>query len=866
MPVEQFCIGIVSRSSSYQLMRFVILFLSFPFFVLNSRAQNDPEPSRSPDMGNLQIKTSRLYGKLVDQKTGKGVEAASVQLFLAGVDSLVDGMLTPANGDFNFINPPAADSFRIVVSAIGYETWSQTIRTSTLTRNNNTARFEKDLGNIELVAQVKQLENVTVTGSRPALEMGIDRRVFNVAKSLTSTGGTAIDVMKNIPSVSVDIDGNVQLRSASPQIFVDGRPTILTLDQIPADNIEKVELITNPSAKYDAASSGGIINVVLKKNKRTGLNGIASIAAGSPKVFNSNLNINIRQDKINFFVIGSYNQGGGKNKGETIRENKDNGQTKDYFNQVTRNDRMRRFRSLRFGVDYFIDNRNTLSFSQDFGTGRFTNTETQNQEYLNSNQNLQYRGDRLSNGRFKSNRNSSKINFKHSFPKEGQELTADITYNYGNRGSNSDIVNNYLNPDGTANRPSTMVRNIGRSNNDQLTMQADYVHPLDENTKLETGFRSYSNDFKSFYDAFGINNGQETKLSLSNNYAYTEKVNAIYATFSKKYGDFSFQAGLRAEHAKFDGLLVDSAFKFGYEYPKQLKKIWDGIFPSLFLTQKISESDQVQLNFSRRIGRPDFWQINPFIDINDPVNLRQGNPQLKPEFVNSFELNYSKDYKSGNFLGSIYFRNNPADITQYSDTITAAQYAQLANAGVDPNAILNTFINGSITDRYGVEFTVQQKLGSNFDITPTIDMQYRTVKASVDKVDLNNKGFNWEAKLTMNYKIVTRPTSFFNNLSFQLMGDYEGPRVIPQGKTKSEFGSDFAMRKDFLKNNKATVTFGINDIFNTQRWGNVYDTPAFYQDSYSRWSVRTFRLSFSYKFGKADFSLLNKHDKGSGDD
>jgi outer membrane receptor protein involved in Fe transport len=844
---------------------------SFTFLILgivsiiSAHAQTDPEPQRIPEIGGLQIKVSRLYGKLVDPKTGKGVEAASVQLYIAGTDSLVDGMLTPANGDFRFLNPPAADSFRVVVSAIGYETWSQTISTATL-KNNGSGAFEKDLGNINLLAQVKQLENVTVTGSRPALEMGIDRRVFNVAKSLTATGGTAVDVMKNIPSVTVDIEGNVQLRSSTPQIFVDGRPTILTLDQIPADNIEKVELITNPSAKYDAASSGGIINVVLKKNKRTGLNGIATVAVGSPKVFNSNLNLNIRQGKVNFFVIGSYNQGGGKNKGETERENKINGQTKDYFNQVTHNERMRRFRSLRFGIDYFLDNRNTISVNQDFGAGRFNNTETQNQQYLRGDKQLEYSGDRLTEGRFNVNRNSTKLNYKHNFPKEGQELTADITYNYGDRSSNSDILNNYVAADGSVYKPSTRVRNAGSSDNDQITVQADYVHPFNDNTKLETGFRSYSNDFKSFYDAFGIDNGQETKLSLSNNYAYKEKVNAVYVTFSKSYGNFSFQAGLRGEHAKFDGLLVDSAFKFGYEYPKTLKTAWDGIFPSLFLTQKISETDQVQANFSRRIRRPDFWQINPFIDIDDPVNLSQGNPALKPEFINSFELNYSKDYSSGNFLGAIYYRNNPDDITQYSDTITAAQYAELENAGVDPNAILNTFINGGVTNRYGAELTVQQKLGDNFDITPTVNLQYRTVQAAVKDVNLDNEGFNWEAKLTMNYKIVTKRPSVFNNLSFQLMGEYESPNVIPQGKTKSEFDSDFAVRKDFLKNNKATITFGINDIFNTRRWGNIYDTPSFYQDSYSRWSVRTFRLSFSYKFGKADFTLLNKNERSGGND
>lgn len=825
-------------------------------------AQVDPEAQRGAEISSLQIKTSRLFGKLVDPKTNKGIEAASVQLYMAKNDSLAGGMLTKANGDFSFANIPQADSFKVVTSAIGYEPMTKLVKMPAA-KNNPTGKFEKDLGNIVLVPAARQLENVTITANRPALEMGIDRKSFNVSKSLTSTGGTAADVMKSIPSVSVDIDGNVKLRNASPQIFVDGRPSILTIDQIPADNIEKIELITNPSAKYDAATSGGIINIVLKKNKRNGLNGIATISGGSPSVLNGNLNINLRQGKFNVFVIGGYNQGGGKNKGETKRENKSNGITQDYFNQVSVNERVRRFRSLRFGADFFADNRNTLTFIQDLAAGRFTNNETQNQEYLDNNKTLEYRGERFSNGHFGFNRNSSRLNYKHSFPEAGKEFTADLTYNYGSRADNSDILNNFLYPDGSIYKPSTTVRNAGNSHNNQYTFQADYVYPKGDDSKFETGIRSYQNQFKSYYNAFAVNNGAETKLPLSNNYDYTENIHALYATYSKKYGGFSYQVGLRAEYAKFTGTLVDSSYKFGYEYPSSMKNVWNALFPSLFLTQKINEQDQVQLNFSRRIRRPDFWQLNPFIDISDPVNLRQGNPQLKPEFINSFELNYNKTYSTGSLLAVLYLHNNPADITQYSDTITADQYAHLSNAGVDPNAILNTFINGSVTNRWGAEFTLQQKIGANFDITPTANFQYRKVKASVKGLDLSNDGFNWDGKLITNYKIVTKRYPLFNNLSFQLTAEYESPEVIPQGKTKSEFGSDFAMRKDFLKNNKATITFAVNDIFNTQRWGNIYDTPSFYQDSYRRWSVRTFRISFSYKFGNADFSLLNRKEKSN---
>jgi outer membrane receptor protein involved in Fe transport len=841
-------------------MKVFIPLLVFTFIFLKAGAQ-EPEPMPQADAPTLQIRSSRIYGKLVDENSGKGIDAASVQLYLADKDSLYSGMLTKANGNFSFSNISASHHYRLVISALGYEPIEQVIAAG---RGEN-GRFEKDLGNIVLHPVVKQLADVTITATRPELEMSIDRKVFNVAKSLTSTGGTAVDVMKNIPSVSVDIDGNVELRNSTPQIFVDGRPTILTLDQIPADHIEKVELITNPSAKFDASTSGGIINVVLKKEKRIGLNGIASASVGAPRVLNGNLSLNLRQGKLNFFMSGGYNQSGGKARGKTLRENKPDGITRDYFNQYSLTNRFRKFSSINFGFDYFMDNRNTISVTQRFGGGNSKNSETQQQEYLNKDKVVQYYGDRDGVSRWEFNRNSTRASYKHTFPQQGRELTADITYNYGKSASNSTILNRYYYPDGSTYKPSATVNNDGKNDNDQVTFEAGYVHPLGENAKFETGLRAYFNDYKSYFNVFGYDNGQETKLPLSNNYKYTENINAVYGTYSQKIGAFSFQAGLRAEYSKFSGLLIDSAFRFGYEYPKSIGNIWNALFPSLFLTRQIGEEDEIQVNFSRRIRRPDFWQLNPYIEINDPVNLRQGNPQLQPEFVNSFELNYSKGFKGGNLLGVLYWRNNPNDITQYSDTITAAQYEQLQNAAVDPNAILNTWVNASTTNRYGAEFTLQYKTASGLNLTPSINMQYRKVNAHINNINLSNKGFNWDARLTANYKIKTEKP-LFNNLSFQLMGNYESPRVIPQGRRLSEFSVDLAIRKDLLKNNRGTITFGINDVFNTRRWGTIYDTETFYQDAYRRWNVRSFRVTFSYRFGKADFSLLNRNHRGGRDD
>lgn len=814
------------------------------------------EHQQVPDQPAIQYKSSRVFGRVIDPATEKGIDAASIQLYLLPQDSLVDGMLTKSKGNFSVTNMVAGRRYRLLITALGYEKYEYIIDTQA-DGAAASGKFEKDLGNIELATEVKELEDIKIVATKPAMEMGIDRKVFNVSKSLNATGGSAVDLMRNIPSVSVDVDGNVQLRNTSPQIFVDGRPTILTLDQIPADNIEKIELITNPSAKFDAASGGGIINVVLKKDKRFGLNGIASASGGYPGIGSGNLNLNLREGMLNFFASGGYNQSGGVANGEAYRENKLQGVTQNYFDQITHNDRRRQFSFINFGMDYYLDNRNSVSITQTFGNSRFNGTEDQDQIYYTSTKQLDYYGYRNGDNSNRYNRSGTRVNFKRTFPQKGKELTADISYNQGRGRGNSQIENSYLNPDGSEYKASNTVRNEGNGNNRQITFQADYSNPIDENKKLEVGVRSFLNYNRSIFNVYSIEGSDQKILPLSNNYKYNEMINAVYGTYSQKMGNFSYQLGLRAEYSQFDGLLIDSAYKFGYKFPTGFKNLMNSFFPSLFLTQQLNETDQVQVNFSRRIRRPDFWQMNPYVEISDPFNIRQGNPEIQPEFINSFEVNYGKTYQQGNFLAVLYLRNNPKDITQYSDTISVEQYEKLQNAAVDPNAILNTFINAGTTNRWGAEFTVQHKVNENFDLTPSLNMQYRTVQAKVNNLDLSNQGVNWQGKLTASYKLKSTTTPLINNLSFQLVGDYESAQVIPQGKRLPQYGVDFAIRKEFLKNRRATATFSINDMLNSRRWGTIYDTETFYQDSYRRWNVRSFRLTVSYKFGKADFSILN---------
>ena len=846
-------------------MKNIFLLFPFVFIVNNLFAQIDKEPLPNPDEEVLQISSNSVTGKVVDIQNNKGIEAASVQLFahikdsvnLQTKDSLIAAMLTKPNGDFHFNNIPLSENLRLEISAVGFSLYDHTFSFAKIKDQNV---LHKDLGNIVMSHENQQLKGITIVAERPALKMGIDKKIFDVDKSLTSKGGTAVDVMKNIPSVSVDVDGNIELRNSSPTIFIDGRPTILTLDQIASDDIERIEIITNPSAKYDASSTGGIINIILKKNKRHGLNGIVSISGGIPNAYSGNANLNLRQGKFNFFVSSHYSYSDNDASGKSFRQNKINGIVQDYFNQHSSNNRLRKFMSIRGGFDFFIDNRNTLTLSQGFVDGRFATTEDQNQQYMNIDNVLQKYGDRTSNSFFQFKRNNSQLLYTHKFAKEGEKIDASVNVNYGNVNDHDAIVNGFYNPDGTMQGELNNVKNDGANNNSQVTSKIDFENPLGEDKKLEAGLRSYFNNYESYFNSFSINNNVETKLPLSNNYKYSESVQAAYITYTGKLKSIGYQAGIRGEYSKFTGTLIDSARKFGYQYPSSIKNIWDALFPSLYLSKKLNETDEIQLNYSRRIRRPDFWQLNPFIDINDPLNIQQGNPELQPEFTNSLEFNYSKTFKdNSNFLGVIYYRNTRGDITRYSDTLSNEQFRQLQNAAVDPNAILNTFINSKSVNRLGLELTLQQKLGKNFDITPSVNIGYRKVNANQKSLDLSNEGFNLSSKLTANYKITPgNESSVFNDLGFQLTADYHSPRVIPQGKRLERFDADFAMRKDLFKD-KGSLTFSVNDLFNSQRYGVIYDTENFYQETYRRRGVRNFRLTFSYKFGSNEFSLFKKN-------
>ncbi|MBC7690095.1 MAG: TonB-dependent receptor [Aquabacterium sp.] len=828
------------------------------------------------------MNVGHFYGKVIDAATNKPIDAASIQLIQNKFDTatkkrkdvVVSGMLTSRKGEFSLENLPIMAAYRLVITAIGYKTLEQKPAFALNMAGGKPgdissmlSAVDKDLGNIKMETDAKQLEGVTVTADKGLLTMGIDRKIFNVEKNIASVGGTAVDVMKNVPSLNVDIDGNVTLRNASPQIFVDGRPTTMTLEQIPADAIATVEIITNPSAKFDASGGGaGILNIVLKKNRKAGYNG--NIRAGIDSRGKPQLggDINIKQQKINFFAGAQL---GFRKSISTVTTDRTDFYNKSVAHLHQENGPVGKgfFGFARMGLDYLIDNRNTLSISGNFVRGQFKNTDL-----ININRDTTYPaysitdyGNRGSNSQFNFRNYGSTLSFKHNFAKAGKEVTADVNYNYSKNNNNNDISTQYFFPNTSPKTPLIYQSSMGGGVTKFFTAQTDYANPITATTKIEGGARVALRDFSSNNENFirDPNTGKNIPLSLLNSsYKFTDRVLAAYATFSQQLKKFNYQLGLRVESSKYNGTLINTSKKFANDFPFSL-------FPSAFATYKINDKQDMQLNYSRKINRPNFFQLIPFIDFTDSLNLSKGNPNLVPEFTNLLELSYQNQIANGhNLLSTVYFKNT-------TDLITRYQYPEKnPNAPAKPDTVLFTsYANASRSFTYGVELTARDKISKWWDLNTNLNIFNVTLKAGNLPGGVDNSQVSWFFKINNSFKLP-------KNYSIQLSGDYQAKTLVQpgggggggrggmmfgggnlpsaQGYIKPFYGVDIAIKKDFLKNNAASITLQMSDVFRTRINGSYAQSVYFIQETDRRRDPQVLRLNFNWRFGKFDVSLLKR--------
>lgn len=854
-------------------MRTKFLLLFFAVFLFNhlEAQQMQSRPGRSMNIG-------RMYGKVVDATSGKPMEAASIQFSQRKMDTtdhtvkemVIAAGLTDKKGEFSFDKLPVMGKMNLLISAIGYEPVIQDVqfdlKQGDMSQMMNA--IDKDLGNFKLQHAAKELEGVVVTGTRSLLQMNIDRKVFNVDKSLTSAGGTAVDVMKNVPGVNVDIDGNVSLRNKSPQIFVDGRPTTMTLDQIPADQIESVEIITNPSAKFDASGGGaGILNIVLKKNRKAGYNGNLRANADTKGSHGFGGDVNVKQGKVNFFANGMYNQRYSVGYNETQRTDViDWMQTKFYQDGKNKNDG--HFAFGRAGVDFLADNRNTFTLSGIFVNGKFNNNGILDltRDTLLSGYASHEKGKVNTESGFNFKNLGGTFSYKHNFAKPNKYITADANYFASENSSNTFSGTQYFDEMGNPKFQEGRQRTQSDGENKMLIAQTDYSDPINENVKIEAGLRAsirnYNSENKNFiYDY--ANAKYQPLLALNSKYKFDDQVYAGYMTYSQKIKDFSFQLGGRIESSFYNGKLVDSNQAFTNKYPFSF-------FPSVFLTQKINDQQDIQLNYSRKINRPNFFQLIPYYDFSDSLNISRGNPGLKPEFTNLLELSYSLNLKKGNnILATLYYRNT-------NDLITRYQYRDVnPNPAKSDSIFISTYENATSSNAYGLELTSMNRISKWWNVSTNINFYNSSIDGSNLESALSNSQLSWFGKINNTF---TLPY----NISIQLTGDYTSKTILPPGRggggggrmwgapmstangyAEPTYGFDLAIKKEFLKDRSASVSLSMNDIFAT-RVSKTHSRSDFSKTIYSVQENRSYRdpqilrLSLNWRFGKFDTALFKR--------
>ncbi len=856
-------------------MKNILLAAAALIFTANLYAQvpggNGKQP---PSIGHI-------YGKVVDS-TDKPVPQASIVLLQNKFDSstkkmkqiLFKGATTEANGDFDFSDLPLF-GITMKISAIGYKPYEEKISFQPKAPAGNNASgnqmgsmmsaLDKDLGNIKLHTDVNTLQSVTVTTTAAGLKMDIDKKTFNVDKNIVSSGGTAVDVMKNVPSVQVDIDGNVKLRNATPQIYIDGRPTTLTLDQIPADAIQSVEVITNPSAKFDASGgNAGILNIILKKNKKTGYNGNLMTGVDSRGGYNVGGNFAVRQGKINLTAAVMINDRKNLTKGTTDQlYHYDTLNLKDVHSfQNTESKNNGAFMFGRLGLDYFVTNRTTLSLAGIRVHGEFKPTTVSDitTDSIFNDSALHFIGTRTSNSNRIFNATGIQAGMVHNFTKDGEQLTADGNYFSGKNSGSQTYLNNNYDENGNFLGSSTQEQ-LSDGSNQFLTIQTDYANPLTKNTKLEAGLRAQMNKTSNNNQTYDII-GDEASKKLGTEIAYhnTSNVYAGYATITSSIKNFGYEVGLRAESSNYTGVLNDTG-NFTHNYPISL-------FPSVFLSYKLQNRQEFQANFSRRINRPNFFQLIPYTDRSDSLNITRGNPDLVPEFTNSFEVSYSKTYgKNNSFLASLYYKHTTDLITSF--------LSQERNPITQKVENINTYVNANSAYSYGAELTSVNYVTKWWDFNLNLNLY----KSKINTDNLNTPSqdalLSWFGKWNNNFKLPA-------NFTIQLSANYQSKTNLPVNQNKQMFGppqsaqsssqgyilpywtTDVAIKKTFFKNQAGALTLSVNDIFKTGANEQISFANNFYQDYYRLNNPQLVRLNFSYRFGKMDISLFKRQNKNQG--
>ena len=754
-----------------------------------------------------------LSGKVLDNDDSFPLEYATVTLVNTNDPKAITGGITDQNGEFNITAP--AGTYDIKVEFISFV--PNIKKAQKLTENTS-------LGTIRLAMDAATLENVMVIAEKTTVEFKLDKQVYNVGKDLTVRGGTVSDVLDNVPSVSVDVEGNVALRGNDDiRILINGKPSGLVglnssdaLRQLPAESIERVEVITSPSARYDAEGSAGIINIILRRSKLQGLNGALTANGGYPETYGLSGNINYRTGDFNFFTTAGYNNRGSLG----------NSFTKSLFpngNTVTETrtfDRQRKGLSGNFGLEYYINDNTSI-------TGSIVIRDSNN-ENLSENTIVQTGEVNTTSKRFS--------------PEEEDDFTLQYSLNFDKNWENDGNLTIELQLEDSEEDEFTDIRNVGidtqretnqtLENQERFLAQVDFVQPIGEQHRFEAGYRGNFNELNTDYIVTqdDDNDGVFTlNTDLTNNLIYKEQINAFYTQWGSKIDKFNYLLGLRLEHTDIE---VDQRTNNSFT-----NRDFTNLFPTVNLNYELTEKQTVSLGYNRRIRRARNRFINPFPSRTSQTVLFQGNPDINPSISNGLDLGYLNRMGKVTLSGSVYFRRSE-DIFQF---ITKFTGEQVEVNGVLVDEQVRTPINLSRNDRFGGEVTMTYSPSRKWRLNLNANLFRSETSGFFEETDFGNENTSWTVRLNNKYTLPGK-------IDWQTRMDYRGPSATAQGESDGIFTTSLAFSKDLFKE-QASIALNVNDLFNSRKRRSETFSPVIGESEF-QWRERSINLSFTYRFNQ----------------
>ncbi len=760
-----------------------------------------------------------ITGTVLDNISAKPVELAAIQLLRQTDSTIYKTVLSDRKGKF-LIDSVVPGNYLIRINYVGMVVKETPLYVSAETRLQS-------LGNILLELASHELTAVSVTAKKAMLNTSIDRKVYNVGQDIMAQSGSVSDILKNVPSVEVDIEGNISLRgSEEVMVLINGRPSPLmgknraeVLQQIPANTIERIEVITNPSARFRPDGTSGIINIVLKKNTKAGFNGNLTGNIGNLARANSSLTLNLKTAQWNSFATYSIRQDERNRYGSIDRRLLDaNAGVAGYYTENARSKARPLGNLFRAGVEYTLDAQNSLGISGSILRTDLVRNNIQSRYFYDKNRALTAQINRLRYAPAFEIEKDATLFWQHNFKKEGTELRLEATASSQSEDEKNYYTNQYIYPASKPIPDNNWVTQIEK--NQQLTL--DYVNPLSGSAKIEMGYAGsfVQQDIDFYVENFdSVQNKMLRNALTSNRFLYNFSLHALYATYQKSYEAFSFSLGLRAEQAymKINLLTRDSLLNNRYFQ----------LYPTLHLAYTLPHGE-LQLNYSRRANRPEGDDLNPFPEYIDPLNLTAGNSQLLPEFIHSLEFGYQWKNRVFTIVPSIYYRSKYNGFT----TVTRP---------FKDSVLLTTRENLSSDQSAGFELVVSAKPSKTLSANLSSNVFYNTIDASATGLGAKKSIVSMNMNFNTTYTVT--PTTMF-----QFSCNYRSARQTAQGQVSPTFVMNLGARKDLFQN-KLSITATLSDVFRTLEQKSLLNTPFLYQNSVNSRDARVFYIGFNFRFG-----------------